>query len=304
MRELGRNSVRMLLYHRFPEAARASLEAQCMHLRGNYNPIRLSDVARWLKDGDPLPPNSLAVTVDDGYRDFYTTAYPIFSAYRIPVMVFLTTDFLDKKCWLWVDRLKYAVWQTQFRKASLALDGQTIECHFTSIDERSNTLSSLKAVAKRMSNAERIRFVSDLPTELGVSTDASLPPDYQPMDWDEVRQMAANGIDFGAHTKTHPILSSLAGPHELEEEIVGSKKRIEMELDREVPHFSYPNGTWDDVNPETVRVVRESGFQTAVLAQGGLNSRETDRFLLRRNTVEPDAPVVWFGRHATGFRRA
>src|SRR5437667_11433043 len=71
MRRAGRRGVRILLYHRFPASARASLEAQCAHLRRHYHLVSLDEVAGWLHNADRLPHNSLAVTVDDGYRDFY-----------------------------------------------------------------------------------------------------------------------------------------------------------------------------------------------------------------------------------------
>jgi peptidoglycan/xylan/chitin deacetylase (PgdA/CDA1 family) len=305
MRTLGRRGVRILLYHRFPAAIKTSLEAQCAHLRRHYHLVSLDQVAAWLRDGESLPANSLAVTVDDGYRDFYFTAYPLFSAYKIPVTIFLATDFLDHHSWLWVDRVNFACRHTRVRSARIPLAAnETVEFAFGSLEQREESIIAIKARAKRMSNDQRLRLVvEDLPRLLKVAVPDRATEEYEPLRWDEVREMAANNIDFGAHTRTHPILSSVSDHKSLVEEIEVSRKRIEQELDKPVPHFSYPNGTWDDINSQVVDTVKNGGFRTAVVAQGGVNFRDADPFLLRRNTVAPESSEMVFARFATGFLR-
>lgn len=304
MREIGRRGVRILLYHRFPASARRSLEAQCAHLRRHYNLVSLSEVGAWLRGEGRLAPNSLAVTVDDGYRDFYSTAYPVFTACRIPVTVFLATDFLDRKCWLWVDRIEYAFRLTRLRTVALVLSGERKEFALDSGDQRYVATATVKSAAKKMTNEAKLALVlHDLPDLLQVTLPPEPPEEFAPLSWDEVRQMHADGIDFGAHTKTHPILSSLGSHSHLSEEILGSKRRIEDELGRTVLHFSYPNGTWPDLNSTVMDIVKSGGFETAVTAQGGVNFKKVDPFLLRRNTVESQSAEALFGRYATGFRR-
>lgn len=71
-----------------------------------------------------------------------------------------------------------------------------------------------------------------------------------------------------------------------------------------MPHFSYPNGTSRDINPETIQVVKDAEFKSAVVAEAGLNRRSTDPYLLRRTTVEPESPVLSFGRDITRSLRS
>jgi len=52
-----------------------------------------------------LKANSVLLTVDDGYQDFYNLAFPILKKYEVPATVFFTTDFIDKRIWLWHDLL-------------------------------------------------------------------------------------------------------------------------------------------------------------------------------------------------------
>jgi len=45
----------------------------------------------------PIPhtPKFICITLDDGYRDNYENAYPIFKKYNIPFCIYITTGFID-----------------------------------------------------------------------------------------------------------------------------------------------------------------------------------------------------------------
>jgi len=59
--------------------------------------------------------------------------------------------------------------------------------------------------------------------------------------WRQLEELAAAGIEIGAHTKTHPDLRSLSGP-QIEEEITGACAEIEERLEQPVESFAYPYG--------------------------------------------------------------
>jgi hypothetical protein len=105
-RHLHRQSLRILMYHGFDDAP--SLERHCAHIRAHYQPVSLSQAVEWLRAGRPFSPNTLAVTVDDGYRNFQDVAYPVFKAYDIPSTIYVVSDFADQKLWLWIDQIHYA----------------------------------------------------------------------------------------------------------------------------------------------------------------------------------------------------
>ena len=66
-------------------------------------------------------------------------------------------------------------------------------------------------------------------------------PTMDLLGWDEIMEMAINGIDIGAHTMSHPNLSELSIDQACEE-IVKSKSMIEKQLDMDVLFFAYPYG--------------------------------------------------------------
>jgi peptidoglycan/xylan/chitin deacetylase (PgdA/CDA1 family) len=288
-RWINRKCLRILMYHRF--SSRDDLARQCAHIRASYAPVSMSQVAAWLEHGAALPENALAVTVDDGYRDFYQVAYPVFREYGIPATVYLVSEFLDRKLWLWVDQVRYAFLHGQARRADLATP-----------EARRRAAYEMTEAAKRIPNAERLRLLAGLPDQLQVVLPPEAPAEYEPLRWDEVREMAGAGIEFGAHTRTHPILSRVDGAAELADEIGGSKRRIEQHLDRPVDHFCYPNGANEDFGAAALEAVRAAGYRTAVTTEKGLNDRAANRFRLVRIGVEPGLEQNYFERCAAGFR--
>ena len=79
------------------------------------------------------------------------------------------------------------------------------------------------------------------------------------MSWDNAREMAASGIQFGSHTMTHPHLSELeAGDIELE--IQDSRRQIEEQLEQSITHFSFP---YSSANPTVYRALRKAGYTHA-----------------------------------------
>src|SRR5271167_1577455 len=112
LRQLRRRDMRILVYHQFSPDREAldSLERQCAHIARDYRPVTMDEVADGL-DCKSLSPRALAITVDDGYRNYLEWAHPVFRAYDLPVTVFLISDFLDGK-WLWWDKVHYLLTHT------------------------------------------------------------------------------------------------------------------------------------------------------------------------------------------------
>ncbi len=303
-RALTRRGVRILMYHRFPGAGcRAALERRCAHIRKYYNPLPLSAIARAWRDGGHLPPNTVSVTVDDGYRDFYDVAYPVLASFRIPVTVYLVSDFMDGRCWLWFDRLQYVFEQTRATKAEIPLaPGNSILVRLGSPAERKSAAKAVIEAAKRMPDAQRIQLVDELPALLGVELPDLPPPQYAPLTWDSVREMGRMGVDFGPHTRTHPILSRLCEEQRLQEEIDGSRNRIEAETGKPSTSFCYPNGRYEDIGEKVLERVRQSGFETAVVTAEGLNYPGCNPLLLKRIPADPSYSELFFQEYLAGVR--
>jgi peptidoglycan/xylan/chitin deacetylase (PgdA/CDA1 family) len=302
VRRRRRDQLRILMYHRFdwvPDAARA-LATQCAHLRSAYTPISMAAAASHIEEGQPFPPNAVAVTVDDGHADFERIALPVLREYAIPVTLYLATDFVDGDDWLWFDRIEYAL--RAARGPAFVEPRSGRELPITTRAERSAAFAAIVECAKSLPDAARRRLPAEIAAALDVVVPAVPPPEYAAVGWESVRRMGEAGVEIGAHTRSHPILSRLPDAAALEEEIGGSARRIAEMTGTAPQHFCYPNGRAEDLSREAVELVRAAGFRTAVTTEPGLAGLGSDPLLLRRIGAGPEIPSGYFRRATAGFR--
>jgi peptidoglycan/xylan/chitin deacetylase (PgdA/CDA1 family) len=81
----------------------------------------------------------------------------------------------------------------------------------------------------------------------------------------EMRRWLAAGMEIGAHTRTHPHLTT-CDEECLAAEIGGSREDLEARLDSKVEHFCYPYGDFDD---RVRTAVERAGFLTATTTRRG-----------------------------------
>jgi peptidoglycan/xylan/chitin deacetylase (PgdA/CDA1 family) len=69
---------------------------QMKFLHGHgYHTISVARLARHIRYGTPLPSKPFVVTLDDGYEDAYTAAFPILRRYHYHATFFIVTGFVD-----------------------------------------------------------------------------------------------------------------------------------------------------------------------------------------------------------------
>lgn len=66
-------------------------EKQIKFLAENYSVVPLERIVDYAKNKINLPSKTVAITFDDGFKDFYSTAFPILKKYNMPVTVFITS---------------------------------------------------------------------------------------------------------------------------------------------------------------------------------------------------------------------
>jgi peptidoglycan/xylan/chitin deacetylase (PgdA/CDA1 family) len=103
----------------------------------------------------------------------------------------------------------------------------------------------------------------------------------------QIREWADRGIEFGAHTRTHPDLTGLADA-DLDDEISGSRDELSAILGRQVMSFAYPYGHVDD---RVYRRVSQS-FGLAFTCLEGVNTWSTDAHRMHRTMVQPDESAL------------
>jgi peptidoglycan/xylan/chitin deacetylase (PgdA/CDA1 family) len=258
------------------------VDALCSHITRHFHPVSLSTIAAAIEDGKELPDNSVAITIDDGYRNFLLYGHPIFRRHRIPTTLYVVAGFADGRLWLWPDQIEFGLQHTSKDCIQAKIDGQSLTLKLTEAERRTEAGRRLREVLKMAPNDQRLRFLDGFGDLCGVEIPAAPPAARAPMSWDELRAVASEDVEIGCHTDTHPILSRVENPVELDREISGARKRIEERLGIPIRHFCYPNGRAMDIGEAAIRCVREAGFASAVTTVPGLNTIHAEPLQIRR----------------------
>jgi peptidoglycan/xylan/chitin deacetylase (PgdA/CDA1 family) len=280
-RSLWAKSLTVVNYHRIDDPYQKDFDSfkpnvsatpedfsrQMDYLAKWFNVIAVHDVVQWLDGQEELPPYAALITFDDGYLDNYTSAYPILRRHNFPALIFLTTEHIGTDAPLYWDMAAYCFYHTKEHQLTFP-DGRTE--HWSEPDERDQASKKWIELMKMYPQAEKAKYVQQLPAALGVSVPQGFFKKLM-MNWDQVREIHKDGIEFGAHTMHHPILTRIA-PDQVRAEVEGSKSRIEKELGEPVLSFAYPNGQSSDVNSSIEKIVGDSGIRVAFTLLNGPSS--------------------------------
>jgi peptidoglycan/xylan/chitin deacetylase (PgdA/CDA1 family) len=287
-RRMVKWSACVLVYHRvgdtceFPSdvglTATGDFEKQLIYLRRRYRLMSLGELGSAIATGATIPVDAAVVTFDDGYRDNYLNAYPLLKKHGVPATIFLATGHVDDGTPYWWDRIDYAVHNTTQEKLELEQLGTY---HFKNTTERWLVARTIRGRLKDLTENEKNSAIEGLVSKLGVDVPSALARQMI-LTWDEVREMAKNGIAFGAHTVNHPTLIGLP-LEQTRREIVDSQRRIEERTDTPAITFAYPDGRPANINNDIKSILRENRFVCAVCATPSrLVSPGTDPYELGR----------------------
>jgi peptidoglycan/xylan/chitin deacetylase (PgdA/CDA1 family) len=298
VRRLQAGGARVLLvsYHRatlhFAEGARealpsmlvsaATLRRQLEALGRTWEVVSLSEAARVLGEGPRGPRRCFAaVTFDDGYADNHAVALPVLRALRVPATVYVATGFIGTGDRLAHDRLFATLRELARRGVPPERAGlePPLQAALSACAAR-GVHATLDRLIARLPHRRLLELAAALEARTGFSP-ADLPAGTRLMDWDEVRELAAAGIDVGGHSVSHAVLPNLP-PAEARREIEGCREAIAERLGRPPRHFAYPNGFH---SPSVRRAVRAAGYETGSTTEDRENVRGCDPFALRRKVL-------------------
>jgi peptidoglycan/xylan/chitin deacetylase (PgdA/CDA1 family) len=98
--------VPIIMYHSISPLAKSqnrlavsvkNFERQMYFLkRARYNILPLESLADLIREKGKLPPRTVIITFDDGYKDNYVYAFPILQKYKLPATIFIISNEVNR----------------------------------------------------------------------------------------------------------------------------------------------------------------------------------------------------------------
>jgi len=226
-----------------------------------------------------LPARGAIISFDDGYRDNHDVALPILRRHKMQAVFFVATGYLGDGV-QFNDRLTEAFRDLQGGALDAAWLGLGT-LPVGALEDRLRSLERVREAAKYLDPEARWRCVERIEAACGVAA-RGLQRGRVMMTPQEVAALAANGMEIGGHTVSHPILQSVDDPTAYHE-IASGRDALTAILGRAPLLFSYPNGKLTtDFAPRHAEMARRAGFRFAFTTQRGVATPETDPMLLPR----------------------
>jgi peptidoglycan/xylan/chitin deacetylase (PgdA/CDA1 family) len=307
---LPRTSIVCLMFHRIAEVKEeeigsypknsispSTFEAIIAFFSERFHALSLPDLVAHLADGESLPPNTFAVTFDDGFLDTWSVAKPILESYEVPATVYVTTGYVGGE----VSPYEFELANVIASRNGVHFHWEGCEYHwdFKNKQDRERCFVEIKRMGKPYPYTLRRALMTKV---FGEGKPPNFPePLY--MNWPQVVDLSQSPLfTIGAHTHRHVLLPSQTS-EEVFNEIDSSKKILESKLGFPIQHFAYPYGS---SSPTIRSVVQCCKFASAVGTKPeGINPETVDCFAIPRielkNPIAPNLQTIQEVIHACGY---
>ena len=283
------------------EPSVSQFRSQLIALKKRARILTVVDAMNEIREYGRLKERTIAITFDDGLESNYRLGWPVLKELNIPVTIFLPTDWINGRMSFWWQTLSDTLKQLDGARVSatevyvrLGLEAPEESHSLVGGDARLRLYYELEDRLRLLQTRDaekRVERLSDLPHDptLGPS------PETRPMTWDQIREMSRHGIQFGAHTVSHPNLS-FVDKTTAEKEFRESKLEIERQLDKPVVGLAFPYGVDYHAYTGLVDTVKRAGFVYSLTAVAGYNDHSTNPYLLRRINLPLTSSRALIGR--------
>jgi peptidoglycan/xylan/chitin deacetylase (PgdA/CDA1 family) len=142
-------------------------------------------------------------------------------------------------------------------------------------------------------------FVTTQPVLDGIpfAHDLAMGNDFRPNTVEQLQELAAAGIEIGAHSRTHADFGRITDQNVMYDELVASRDDLQAAIGTPIRYFAFPFGTHGNLSAAAFHMARDAGFEGVMSAYGGYNYPGDDPFHLQRRGV--DGPLVRIKNWAT-----
>jgi peptidoglycan/xylan/chitin deacetylase (PgdA/CDA1 family) len=233
------------------------------------------------------PRPRIALTLDDGWLDNYEVLQNTAVRHSATATIFICPGVMARRFPFWPERV-ISLLKRMPEKCRLAGIFDDVPD-----SERADSVQNIIERLKGIRPTEREKCIQQL-RELSVGTvqDSSDEPLNCTMNWEQVQDLQQQGITFGSHTLTHPILTQIPA-EAARNELIESRQRIEKALGAPCRMFAYPNG---NNNEEVRECAAAAGYSVAFTTEPGCWTRASEPLRVPRINVSDQKLIDPSGR--------
>jgi peptidoglycan/xylan/chitin deacetylase (PgdA/CDA1 family) len=261
-----------------------------------YDFITLDELPDYLKRKTK---NKFVVfTLDDGYVDNLTNAYPIFMKFNVPFTIYVTTNFPDKKAILWW----YLLEDLLLKEQSISFDFKEEPFNYSlqSYADKEDAFNHLRHFIKSKQGIEQEELInaifakSNMPLYVKVETMA--------LSWDQIKYLNSDPlVTIAAHTVTHPSFKAITDSQILDE-VNLSVQILESKLNTPIEHFAYPYGSPVEVGIREIELMCQTKIKTSTTGRKGniMLEHQNHMHALPRLYVGPNTTEYYLSNFING----
>lgn len=270
--------------------SRGQFEAHLESIRRHFRVMSVEQAVDEIINEGHLLEDTISLTFDDGYRSVYDIAYPLLREYGFPATVYLTTGWINNRMSLWWEEIADMIAECDLPDVpfssiesilGIPIADSIAGRHGTS-DKKQMLHGIIVSHLRDLGYSDVEAYTRELRAVFRCDTSQHLHP--EPLSWEQIEEMAGNGVRFGAHTVSHLNLGH-ASTATIEKEIVESKREIENRIGAEVKGFAYPYGQDLDAYRRAEPILAANGFSHACTAVPGVNDADSNLLALLRETL-------------------
>jgi len=253
---------------RIPGMSVKTFETQLDELAARHTFVTWTDVRLALQEEKSLPGSACLLTFDDGVRDHYLNVFRILNDRKLSGLFFIMDRFGSKGlvlahkihfllAKLGVQRLRNAIWiglsSEERQRYTQAESKYQVNYSPSSVDGQINLL---KSVLQRDMSIVADRLLGEL-FEFYVGHEDQIAQEYY-LTSDQIHEMAAGGMYFGGHSRSHPWFDWIDA--EVREAEIQASAACLRDIEQGPWAFAYPYGGLSEDSPS---LLNKYGFAAA-----------------------------------------
>lgn len=229
----------------------------------HFNPIQLTDLLSFIETGRTLPPQTLLLTFDDGFREMHDVVAPILLQKGIPAVFFINSSFTDNHDLCYQHKASLLVEHLHQKNLSIATKQQiqkTLPLNDIMLSDLPSAILSIK-----YNNRDLVDHIANI---LEIDFNDYLLRNRPYLTSEQVAGLVCDGFAIGAHSIDHPLYTDIE-PDEQVRQTIESVAFVRGAFRLDYGAFAFPHSD-HGVSRAYFSQIRESGLVDISFGTSGM----------------------------------